>query len=264
MHGNHAGSFVELNLTLDGTSAVEYQASTIIDVLVASRGAILPPPKMIIAKFSNSGSSIYISFDKPTNTINRGLSRWNCDLLFYFIGINQTYCSWTNNTVVQLQFVTTINSSSLLSPNDDILMIEGRLQSNCAPTCDNYPYSKQQTIKVLLPDNALVPTVVISIVRTASLFDNLTVDASLSAGHGSRAWSYVHWTVSTTASITSGDDISRILNSYDVMIFQPITIYHRDLKAGTYTLSLTVENFMKESNTGVAIVTIDETSYLPL
>ena len=88
----------ELSVGLQGTAASEYSiiyaTSRVFTVRAANTVPLLP--RLLQARFSNSGSTVLLSFDAPTD--QRGLyGVFICNSLLLFTGADATKCQWLDS-----------------------------------------------------------------------------------------------------------------------------------------------------------------------
>jgi len=114
LQGNY---MLALSTEDDGKSSAEYRFPKRLVIDILSSNDPLPPPKVKDAKFSNTGSTVEITFDSPTNLGGIATAYWKCSLLFRFDNVDNTNCTWISTSLVQVIFGPydeTVNSSVLL------------------------------------------------------------------------------------------------------------------------------------------------------
>ena len=263
------GGTYRLDLRLSGFSSTEYIVPSVRTVNITE--FMNSHPKMISAKFSNDGANVYITFDSSTNMLNKSFQSWECSLLFHFDGAAKSSCIWLSNSQVQIKFVSFSRNYRFLSPNEEIVLLGGKIlcSENNQKCIEN-----NQKIIVKEPDQPVVPNIVISVLRKIPSCTNVIIDASLSSGDCSRDWKSVDWDVTADDTNASVSKIRSYLNSYGVDISLPITIPQKIvennkevilLQLGTiYTITLTVDNFLHQQSSTNAIFSMVDESNTPL
>jgi hypothetical protein len=186
------GGTYELDLRLSGFSSLEYITPSVRKISITE---IVYSPKMMSAKFSNNGASVYINFDSSTNMAYGAYESWKCSLLFDFDGVKQSSCIWLSNSQVQITFGLFSRNDRLLSPNEEIVLLGGKIAALCSGENNQICIDNNQTIIVKRPDQPVVPNIVISVLRKIPSYIDVTIDASLSSGDCSRDWISVVWNV---------------------------------------------------------------------
>jgi hypothetical protein len=253
-----------IRLIITGPSASEYILSSEWNVTVLGDNDY-PTPAISSAKLSDSGSSIVITFDTDTNRANIVDLNFPCALIFFFKGVQSTYCNWISSAIVKADFNPSNISDSLFPmPGDEVGLKACNLTSVLCSGSSACPQIKVvEGIRVLPPDHLIRPTVLLNVPGSLSTCDSLSVDASMSTGAGGRRWLSVKWDAvmfdvdrnepaTTMLEILkrSGDDISKAITI-------PV------LRAAKYVLSLTVINQFGQSNSqSVYFEVVDQSSSL--
>ena len=264
-----AGTY-KLDLSLSGFSSLEYITPSV----RISITEIVYSPKMISAKFSNNGASVYTTFNSPTNMAHGDYQSWKCSLLFDFDGVKQSSCIWLSNIQVQIMFGSFSLNDRLLSPNGEIVLLGGKIPALCSKENNRICIDNNQTTIVKRPDQPVVPNIIISVLKKIPSCINVTIDASLSSGDCSRDWISVVWNVTADNADAPISKIRSYLNSYCLNISLPLKIpkvfveNNKEvilLQAGTtYTITLIVENFLNQRSSTNAIFSIVDDSNTPL
>ena len=256
------GTFT-VTLTPSGTSAAQFSpASTLVTVLKSSFAR--PPPNLSSAKFANNGGSVGILFDGPTNKAAVTASTFACSQVFEFTGASAATCSWISNSAVRAM----LGAGSTLLPNDVVTVKAGLVKAECPPStsCTDYKAAASQSVVLSLADDAIAPTVLLTTPAVVSSCDNVTIDPSLSSGAGGRAWSAVVWSVMRAEANTVGSapNVLAALNARGKAIGTPIVLTRTLFSPATYTVTLTLTNFLGKSSSATTIFKLDENPNLPI
>ena len=184
---------------------------------------------------------------------------WTCDTLFTFKNAVTASCSWQDATTVRMTFQSMNNaqdSRKNLIVGDTITLINGLIRAFCtSPTtaCMRNPTATSTVLTVIRPADPSYPIVIINAPRKAGLCADLFLDVSSSYGSGGRPYNTVTWTVSgiyyengAAVSVVNTTSIEAYLNGYSAVyqVSRPITVPKRHLDLGTYTFTLTTQNFL--------------------
>ena len=104
--------------------------------------------------------------------------------------------------------------------------------------------SSGNSVIVLKPLIALVPSVMLIVPTQTGSCNNLTVDLSSSSGSGGRRWSAVHFTVKAA----DGDEsLETYLNAHYNFLTNIIIVPRSKLSTTTYQITATLTNFLGSS-----------------
>ena len=154
-----------------------------------------PFPTLQSARFGNSGSTISVLFDSPTDQAahysstlrTRIPALFNCDIIFLFKSSSSSTCTWNNDSSLVISFDSS-SSAEFLNIGDSISFRPNVIKAACKKThnttrCNNYLYApNSRSVLVLSPTNPLKPSVIITAPKMLSACDNFTLDASSSSG----------------------------------------------------------------------------------
>jgi len=155
-----------------------------------------PFPTLQSARFGNSGSTISVLFDSPTDqaahyssTLKTKIpSLFKCDLVFLFKSSSFSTCTWNNDSSLVVSFDSS-SSVEFLNIGDSISFRQNVIKAACKKThnttrCNNYLYApNSKSVLVLSPLNPLRPNVVITAPKILSACDDFIIDASSSSGN---------------------------------------------------------------------------------
>jgi sugar lactone lactonase YvrE len=245
-----------VSLLFTGTQASNY-ASNGVRVMMMPPNLLHPAPSMVSCQFSDSGHSISVRFDSPTDEAPSSGASWACDQLFIFDGASLSTCVWLDSKTVRISFpvVDDVRGAvKLVIPSDPVTLKGKKLRAFCALSadlCSANPTAGQQTLKTSAPSNPLAPTVVVTAPSTLGSCLNLTLDAAGSYGNGGRLYSSVKWSVTaatfgSSAAALNAESLESYLNKLSDLyqVQRPITVPRSSLASATYTITLTLTNYM--------------------
>jgi hypothetical protein len=262
-----------VSLSFTGTQASNY-ASNSVRVMMMPPKLLDPAPLMVSCQFSDSGQSISVRFDSPTDVAASSSASWACDQLLIFDGASLSTCVWVDSKSVRITFpvVDDVHSTvRLVVPGDPVTLKGNKLRAFCtrrSDLCSANPTAEQFTLRTSAPSNPLAPTVVVTAPSTLGSCLNLTLDAAGSYGNGGRLYSSVKWSVTAATFGSSAAPLSAVsLESYlnklsDLyQVQRPISVLRTFLSSATYTITLTLTNYLglKSSSTVDIDVIIDLT-----
>jgi REJ domain len=243
----------DLSLSFTGAYGSNYTGDTV-RVAVLSPTDREPPPKMVSCQFTDSGDSLSIRFDSPTDEAGLGDDSWACNTLFTFAGASSATCIWTDTKNVRVTFpvVTSfLSNAALLKPGSSVTLKGLLLRAFCtrsASSCSSNPTSILSTLFTSPPTNPITPTVVIAAPSTLGSCLNLTLDATESYGNGARLYSSVKWSVAAlkSGSAVNVSSLERYLNRFSTLyqVQRPITILRSSLTSATYSITLSLRNYL--------------------
>ena len=251
-----------ISLFLSGTDAVYYSGQKT-SVQLLSSTALLPAPLLSSVQLSDSGQTVTITFNSPTDKGGILDATWPCDRLFTFIGASLSKCSWVSAITVSVSFPVVLDAASsakYLRAGDAVTLRSSLLRAYCSGsvrTCALNPSSNANSFTVQVPLNPDQPTIVITAPNHIGACSDLSIDATASYGNGGRIYSAVVWTVSATQRVNT----SRVLNilrasSSVYQVYRPITLPKGILSPATYTFTLRLTNFLGSSTSKAFDVTV--------
>jgi hypothetical protein len=246
---------VYLNVT--GSGFKDYGTVVYTTVNVLSATAPAQPPKPLLCIFSNDGTYVTLSFDGPTDLGGITSTTWSCSKFLSFTGAYSAVCSWVNSTTVKIV-------SSNIQIGDQVTILGLVLKARCSAGTDcgaNY-FAVQSFITVQAPFNPLTPVIVLKVPAKVSLQSNLVIDPSTTTGSGGRNWASIYWSVTSN---TGDDDINGEFAEYlnnQADISRRI-IVPKFLLVNSYSITLTVTNFLEVSDTRTVLVSVTDDPCLP-
>jgi len=262
-----SGTFT-ISLVASATNAADYETNVYKMTTLLNNTAKVPAPALLNAKFANSGASIVVTFDSVTNKAEIKTTSFACSKLFDFAGVNQTTCSFTSLSAVNIAFNYVPYGTAQLSVNGQITLRANKIKAAC-PTltgCGGYAFSNKQSTTVLTADSPVAPTAVLRSVATASACDPYTIDPTMSTGSGGRSWKSVTWTatIQTLGSPATDVPILDLLTSYGPVTSSKINIDQALLSSANYAVTLTVVNMFDLSSTASIAWSVNDNPNLPL
>jgi len=215
--------------------------------------SLTPPavPTLDGAQFGSSGNTITLTFSAPTDTgsaagITGTYVDFSCSELFEMA--DQATCKFTSKTSVEVF----LSSTSSVVAGDPIVLRSGTLFAECDESvydCSGTSSPTTSTSLVVLPDTAIVPTVVITGANSVPSCGDISLDSSMSSGSGGRDWTSFQWTFYSTAVDTTG--MSGFISTVNSGTYSPtLKIPTSNLVPGEfYYFKLTLENFLRQSST---------------
>eukprot|EP01034_Spumella_vulgaris_P047457 gene47457-biopygen27981 len=252
------------------TNALDYSSSTVLFTILSSQAPI-PAPKLFMAQFSDAVNYMYIIFDSATDKGLMTANAWSCNNAFIFNGANTTSCAWLNSTFIKATFAAYDGSANNMNIGDFVTAIANITKAQCFANCTLNAYSVTSSVKSVLSNNPVTPGPVLLVPQTISSCTNLTVDATLSSGSAGRYWLAVDWKIDAfTGSALDGSkqtiypyDALDVLLSFGLKIDKPINIPIWLLQEATYSITLTLTNFLGQSSSTSATVQVTGNRNLP-
>jgi len=261
---NNTYNFV---LALSGSSSDQFDnTTTFVDVINSATQK--PTPALDYAIFDDSAASFRIRFTTDTDQAGITEVSWPCSDLFNYVGVEATTCVWLSSLEVKATFLAT-TTVTLVSVTEPIILLDGLIEAYCAPTDTNCEFNEkaaQQNTPLLPPLDPIIPVVILRIPSTSSSCDDVIVDSTLTYGSGGRDWTVVNWTVTHFVGLGEQDttDILAQLNSYGKSTVVRQSIPQNLIGGGTYTIGLTVQNFLGEASSSSTSFSLDSNPNLPL
>ena len=236
---------------------INYAASRHINIISAHQQPA--PPILKSSQFSNDGTLLMVLFDSPTNMGGSLGSVFACSLMFEFTGSSATSCRWQNS---QLVFVYLGGSASVVV-DDKFGLRTSVIKASCPvdTNCSTWGYSPTSTTRILAPSIALVPVVSIASPQLLSICSSLTIDISGSSGSAGRSWTNATFGVisassSSTSAVQCAANVAQFLNSRHYVLSPPTAIPSSLLNAGSYSISVTLCNFLGGCGQSSVVVVI--------
>ncbi|KAJ1429393.1 REJ domain-containing protein [Ochromonadaceae sp. CCMP2298] len=243
-----------VSLRLTGASSVEYYPLSRFATLLAATDPP-SPPDLVSSKFSDDGAAIFMLFDSDTDQIASGF----CSSTFAFTGSERARCSWLNASTAMGRFNPAFENAA---PGDVLSLLADRVKAKCEGSCDAYMYSAGSSVTIATATSPVRPRVVVSVPSSISYCENVTVDASLSSGHGGRTWANVSWSISAPGVDTT--ELLALFASNGRSLYQVVSFPAAVLPAGpSYIFSMTATNFLGVESSGGAIITVSSNPNLP-
>jgi hypothetical protein len=277
---------VTVSLAISGTSAGDYYSDvTPVAVSVLASNVLPPAPKLLSATFAGSGLYVSVVFDSDSNMYAPSTtSSWNCAKLFLFDGANNSYCSWQSASIVIVQFPTVKDSVEerelqLVTAGDDFYLLGDLLAAFCplststvtddyagdddSMACWNYPTQSLMHVSVSAPPDSAItkPSPILVLPSEHCICDDLTVDLSASFGSAGRPWFSVSFLVlessgSSYSQTSNSDLIEELLSTASLNTTGVFVISSEDLPVGTFSIQVTVTNFLGGSSSVTSYISL--------
>jgi hypothetical protein len=273
-HAEVVGDFV-ISLVLSGESVAEYlTTATAAPVKVLDASSPVPAPVLLSAAFSSNGQSMTINFDSATDQANITAATWYCDALFAFRSDSATQCSWTNSSSVSVVFGAVRKGADAVAiaylDVGDTVAVKGAL---VGPACDPLApdcratslKTTPATVTALAPTHPTPPTLTLITPSLQSSCANLTLDGTGSYGSGGRPWTQVLWTVQSDFPVTDTARLQTHLNTFSrqYQVSHAPSLPSAWLAQTTYTISLSLTNFLGQVGVKSVVVVISADTNLP-
>ena len=268
-------STILVSLLITGKDSMNFTtSSTSVSILSSKRPQ--PAPTLVSCVFDSSGGYSVVTFDKPTDQASITGDSWPCSKLFVFADVNSTTCVWTSLSTVKVVFRAVTTSS--LKPKDTLTVKAGVLRANCRPKTNcsedqmlqpifrngnnSIPLPTGLSVIVQQPLVPVVPSIVLTAPTKIGPCNDLTIDLSSSTGSGGRPWSSVVWTVL----VENGDatTVNAFLTSNFLLTSSFATIPGSMLIRTTYSIGVTIANFLGDSASSASIVSVTGDPNLPV
>jgi hypothetical protein len=259
-------------VSFSGASVSQYYSSPaykngISSFVVLAAGTSPPPPKLLAAQFSNSGSQLTITLDSPASLSPTPTSTFTCSKLFSFGGASSSSCSQASSST----FVAYLSASATVIPYisgtatsyQTVSLVPGTftVSAVCSSSVTNCKTAVSSTVNVASAASPVSPSVAVTapaFVSSASC-TQFIIDASSSTGSGGRSWSTVTATASSANGNVTGANI--LLKSYQVT--RPTLLNSGNFTVGTYTFAVILCNFLGACGTGISTVAVIDSGTIP-
>lgn len=250
-------------------------------VVILSPSQAIAAPTIQSALFSNDGRQLLVSFsiatDAATSLIPQLTKVFQCSRVLVFIGAAFSSCTFSSGSLITV----TLPTNTTISVNDAVSVVPNTVQSlYCssvlvpAGSVSSCSYSSSKdSVLVSSPTNSVLPSVSLVAPQIVVDCDDLIIDPTSSTGDGGRLWRKVTW--SATLRFTNGSTvvpINRNIGAYLQSTYgssqttKPVTLPSRFLllSTGSLTLSLTLENFLNQTNRASISIQITSGAGIPL
>ena len=165
------------------------------------------------------------------------------------------HSTWTSSSTVSVTFGS--SASDGVSVSDPFTIVDALIRAKClkGTVCSKnfLMQSSGNSVIVLKPLIALVPSVMLIVPTQTGSCNNLTVDLSSSSGSGGRYWSAVHFTVKAA----DGDDsLKTYLNENYNFQSNMIIVPRSKLSTTTYQITASLTNFLGSTGSQSAVVIV--------
>ena len=251
-----------------GNSSNEYVATS--QMILISRTA--PVPQILFAIVGDGGSDMYIGFDTSTNSAGFSFGeKFLCAHVFNFSMASKTPCYWINSTVVRAVFPRVSESTLLPQISEKVFLLPKRIKASCSTRyqllCAETNFSSPAFVELSAPCHPVRPTVILNIPRIVSSCDNFTIDTTPSFGIGGRKSLSFNWNIArikgnhrnySAYSLNIQQLLNELKDPSTVNIVPAVRFGF-----GTYSISLTITNWLGLSGTSTSLLTISSNSAAP-
>jgi hypothetical protein len=250
------------------SSSGSYYSNVTSKVTVNSLNKAPAPPVLSSATFSNDGRTMTVAFDSTTDkgatTITGYTGSFKCSLCLDFPGAANTKCLWTSSSQISAQISVNVTATRNLEIGSTVALLAKRVKTGSCPSDVACSYANASSVALSAPSSPVVPTVSLSTSGSIRSCDDLVIDPSGTTGSGGRSWKSVSWTV--TGSGVNATTVTA-LNSYLTTNYNSgttnlVTLPSSYLEAGTYTVQLQVMNFLDQSGTAEAVISVADSDNL--
>lgn len=180
------------------------------------------------------------------------------------------FCSWQSSQVVVVNVppYSVLAGQAILRIGDPIFLLGNKVKAACTTgNCQNYSYSEFTYTPTLIaaPPSPIKPVVALMAPATVGSCADVVFDATPSTGNGGRSWLSVSWQVKMIpgTSLVNPQVLNNYLNRFQD-ISTLITVPNQYWERGnTYSIMLTLQNFMGVSASATATVTVSMSTAIP-
>eukprot|EP01032_Pedospumella_encystans_P028342 gene28342-32007_t len=240
-----------LVVTLSGPSADEYlleyaENRRIVNILPL----IVEPtlPVLAVARFSDDGSAVALTFDSPTDKA-RYSNAFSCMSLLSFDGAATAACQWTSSATILVFPKYTGPDSNALAVGSNVTLFADQVRARCvvndSRACTAWATVPLTRVAVRAPVNPTTPVVNFPLPSAVSACNSLVIDLTASSGTAGRPWDSLTFKVLTS----NGETVATMLLQKFLdanYTYSPPTVVPTDIMAPgfIYSIQATVCNFL--------------------
>jgi hypothetical protein len=253
------------------TSGDTYYNSSVV-VYVRSSTVPPDPPQLLSSQFSNDGTQLYITFDSFTDYgvsvlgSTAQTAPFACSVLFDFSGSSAVSCVWSSSTVVVASIAAASSATASLSLNSAVTLRANTVKASC-PNGLTCSLADSSVVSIVTAPSPIVPTVQLSTSTLIASCDSIVIDATSTTGQASRDWIGTDWKVTQTSKVAeygsnnyTGSITSLLATNYHQATKGLVTIPNMYLLPGTYSITLSVTNFLGQTGTSSVSVQVSASS----
>lgn len=260
---------VVLVVTLSGASAEEYvleytENRRVVNIL----SMIVEPtlPVLAVARFSDDGSAVALTFDSPTDKA-RYSNVFSCMSLLSFDGADTAACQWMSSATVLLYPKYTGPDSNALAVGSNVTLFADQVRARCVvndtSACSAWATVPLTRVAVRAPVNPTTPVVSFPLPSAVSACNPLVIDLTASSGTAGRPWESLTFKVLTS----NGETVAAMLLQQYLdanYTYSPPTVVPTDILAPgfIYSIQATLCNFLGACGTVVRKVTVHQGAVL--
>jgi hypothetical protein len=179
------------------------------------------PPSILSVQYSTNGLEIYVQFSRNVHVLDETFS---CILVFSFVGVDRSRCSWIDSTLAAIYLTVSDNSPRI---GDNFTVLGGTIRSQCydeeVSKCETWMAMNQSSYHIQPPVVRRIPSVVIVAPKMIGRCTNLSLDLSVSSGGLGRRWASVRIKVSSENE-ASAELVNKHLDQLSFDLTQPVII----------------------------------------
>jgi len=261
----------KLSLKSSSGSKNEMYTTATRNMTIISVTTVPNAPQVLNGSFSNSGGSIVVQFDVPTDrgaTFVKGYSSsFNCSQIVDFKFASTSLCKWLSTTKLAIELFSNSFFSRLV-PGDTIILLPRKVKRACSGTiCVTYSFTGKTNVVLLPPLNPFATVASLTVASKMGQCDDVVLNPTSSIGFVARAWKSVVWSVFRSENIYL-DRVSSFLNSEykntSCVVVVPkemfIVGYSSVENPPSYTFELKLTNFFNATSIARVTTTIVTTS----
>ena len=229
-----------------------------------------PPPVLLSSRLSDDGGSIVNYFDSPSHCPNCAefAFRFDCSILLSFPSDSISLCYWLDLQRLVI-IIGQVEETQSIAPGVLMTLKASKVRGHCPAACSDSAatFAGTQSTILLPPANPLSPSILLSTPATATVCDDLAIDASGtffrdanltettedftafpdrrytgSSGSGRKPWVQVQWQVDFQGKTNA--ELEAYLNSDCLDITRTVVIPREYLQEmiGEFAITLRLKN----------------------
>ena len=237
----------------------------------------VPPsaPTLSKVQMSDDGSRLNTYFSSDTNQAGPDPSStsktFTCSNVLDFVGARNSSCFWSAPSSLIAYLSSTVQQPIL---GTSLNLKANTVKAACVSgqNCAAYVSSNAQSTKITAPVNPLKPLFSISSARAISSCDDMYLDVTSAQGSGGRPWVRVLWNITGKPANALNQKkltgrfqtLNSFLNKQYTQVDKVVQVPNKYLNASvTYTVSLTLVNFLQQPSTASVVISVDSSSGAP-
>ena len=239
------GTYV-ISVELSGASQAEFTMSYIgsTQFTVFASDEEPPLPVVLDSVFSYDGTSVFLTFDSPTDMGDQPFGVFPCISVVVVANIDSLLCNWIDRKNLSIS----VAGNSQVVEGSEVRLLSGVLRAKCTVTsCATWTSMSASSLSVTVPSSSMLPTVSATSSSFLGKCADLDIDLSASRGSLGRAWYSI--VASVTSSLDTQANVDSIVNYFNFPLNQTksnaLVVPRSYLKSGAvYTISVQLCNFL--------------------